>query len=236
MNLLDRDRQIVLSVARFGQLAAGQIHALHFDGLTQTPTDRALKRLVELRMLARIERRMVGGTGAGSGQYVYQLGSMGWVLAGKAGRYYPQRAVNHHTLAIVDAYLELLQVERTGLIEIRGFFTEPDSWRTIEGIELRPDLFIEVLDVYRGRTLHLWLEIDMGTERPKKITDKLAAYWYAYQHSSEAAMPQSSAVFFLAPDDDRAKTLSWIIEQGDEDAQKLFAAFTISSFASLLFR
>lgn len=235
MLILDRDRQLVLSVARFQQLTAGHLRSIHFpDHLSNTPLDRTLKRLVERRFLARIERRMIGGNGAGSGHYVYQLGSAGWALVGREGRYSPYRAVNHHTLAIADAYVELLEYERKGSIEILGFHTEPDSWVRIEQVELRPDLFIEIYKPFHDITMQLWLEIDMGTERPKQIRQKLADYWHAYSHSSADVMPRATAVLFLSPDEDRAKTLRWIIEQGKEDAQKLFGAFTIGDFAELV--
>lgn len=235
MLTLDRDRQIVLTVGRFGQLTTEHLASLHFHGITsRTPLDRALKRLVERRYLARIERRMVGGTGAGSGQYVYQLGSAGWTLVGRLGRYYPYRAINYHTLAIADAYIELLELERSGRIEIAGLLTEPDSWRTIAGVELRPDLYVEVYKHFPERTLALWLEVDMGTERPKQIKDKLAMYWHAYENSDETTMPPDSVVAFLSPDEERAKALRWIIGQGDPEAQRLFGAFTIANFAPIL--
>lgn len=233
MLTLDRDRQIVLSVAAWKQVSAGHLRSLHFHELaSQTPLDRALKRLVDRKYLARIERRMVGGTGAGSGQYVYQLGRAGWALAGKEKNYWPFRSVDYHTLAIVDVFTELLDYERRGRIAIRGHVSEPETLRTIGGVELRPDLFVEVDDLLNGRTITLWVEVDMGTERMSIIRKKLADYWHAYQHSDDSlkVFPQ---ILFIAPDDDRAKQLRFTIEQGPQEAQALFMVSKLNEFGGL---
>lgn len=236
MLIHDRDRQIVLSIGRFGQLTAGHVRTMHFHDLASlTPSYRALDRLVERKYLARIERRMVGGNGAGSGQYVYQLGSAGWALCQREGRYWPFRTVNYHTLAIVDTYVELLELERVGKIRIEGFATEPDSWLNIAGSDLRPDLHVELADLHRQRSLSLWIEIDLGTERQRAIKDKLARYYHAWQFADERQLSVFPLVLFLAPDDVRARELRWIIERGEEEAQKLFLVSTPSEFAGLLF-
>jgi DNA-binding PadR family transcriptional regulator len=236
MLILDRDRQIVMSVARFGQLATDHVRCLHFhEAKSLTRMYDALNRLVERKYLARIERRMRGGTGAGSSQYVYQLGRAGWALARREGAYWPARAVKPHTLAVADAYCELLELERAKRITIDGFRTEPDSWGVVGGVELRPDLYMEVIDPHRQSTVHLWLEVDMGTERTPQIKTKLADYWRAYEASDESVMPSSTAVVFIAPDDDRAHELNWIIRQGREDQQALFFAFTAQTFARYIF-
>lgn len=236
MILLDRDRQIVMSVGRFRQLASAHIRELHFSELASSePLYRALNRLVERKYLARIERRMVGGSGAGSGQYVYQLGREGWRLYGHDKKYWAYRAIDYHTIGIADAYIELLTLERTGAIEILGYSTEPESWRTIGGVELRPDLFAEVGDVYQGRRWRLWLEIDMGTERQAKIREKLAAYWAAYTNSSETELNLFPRVVFLAPDAMRARELRYIIDDGPVAAQELFLVSTPSEYVALLF-
>jgi hypothetical protein len=237
MLMLDRDRQIVLSIGRFGQLSTKNLNELHFhDRASMTPMYRTLERLVERKYLARIERRMVGGTGAGSGQYVYQLGSAGWTFCRREGRYWPYRAVSYHTLAIADAYIELLKLERSGAIRIDGFSTEPDSWLTVAGADLRPDLHVDVADLYRRRSVSLWLEIDMGTERQKQVKDKLARYWHAYQHADSSTLPVVPLVLFIAPDEARERELKWMIDRGPEEAQALFMVSNMDGFASLLFR
>jgi hypothetical protein len=236
MLMHDRDRQVVLSVGRFGQLTSSQILDIHFSDLaSSTPMYRALDRLTSKRFLTRVERRMVGGNGAGSGQYVYQLGSAGWTLSGRQTRYWPFRSVNYHTLGIADAYIELLKLEREGRLEINGFTTEPDTWLTVGGAELRPDLHVELADIHRRRDVSLWIEIDLGTERQKAIKDKLARYWHAYQHADEGTLPVFPIILFLAPDAARERELRWIIERGEPAAQRLFMVSSVPDFASLIF-
>lgn len=236
MLINDRDRQFVLSVGRFGQLSPSHLAALHFHDLASaTPMYRAIERLLERGYIKRIERRPVGGAWAGSGQFVYQLGSAGWALVGREGKYWPFRMVNHHTLAIADAYVELLKLERQGRLRIDGYSLEPDSWTVEAGADLRPDLHIEVSDIHRRRTIRLWIEIDMGTERQKAIKDKLARYWHAAQFGSDELREHFPIVLFIAPDDARASELRWIIKRGNQDAQELFMVSTMPEFAGLLF-
>lgn len=234
MLMLDRDRQIVMSVGRFRQLSTAHVFAMHFQGAKSTTRLKsALKRLVESKYLSRLERRPVGGRGAGSGQYVYQLGREGWKLYGHEQKFWTYRAIDHHTIAIADAYVELLDLEHEGRIEIIQANTEPESWMTVGGVQLRPDLFVEVQDIARGRRGKMWLEIDMGTERQAKIREKLAAYWNAYQNVE--GMESFPRVVFLAPDATRARELRWIIEDGPKRAQDLFLVSTISEYGRLIF-
>lgn len=232
----DRDRQIILSVARFEQLPTAHISALHFpDAKSLTRMYAALTRLVASRYLAVIAPRPIGGNGTGSGQNVYQLGSAGWKLIGKEGRYWPFRTLNSHKLAIADAFIELKALERTGQIEIVTFESEPHSWRRVGDIELRPDLFVEIRKTWEDKIYSYWLEIDMGTERHAKITGKLIDYYNA-----DGSLPIDSAkpfplVIFLAPDELRARELRRWISAGREDGQDLFLVSTVSEFAGLIF-
>jgi hypothetical protein len=238
MLVTHRDLQIVLLISRFGQLATSHIRELAFEGISSpTPSKRALTRLVERKYLARIERRLVGGNGAGSGQYVYQLGSQGWALARREGRYWPYRSVSYHSLAIADAYVALRRREREllGGIEITGFSTEPDTWQVIAGAELRPDMHIEVAIPGRELGMSFWIEIDMGTERQKQLKDKLARYAFAWGHVDAATMPVFPVVLFIVPDDARLKELNWIIERGDQDAKDLFMVCKTEDFPNFLF-
>lgn len=237
MLILDRDRQIITTVARFGQASPANIRELHFHGLSSdTPMYRALSRLVEQKYLRRVERRMVGGSGAGSGQYVFALGSAGWRLMQREGKYSPARTVNYHSLAIIDAFTELKYLEHQGRIQVDIYETEPDSWRSIQGADLRPDLFVKVSDPIRRKRWSLWLEIDLGTERPRQIKEKLANYWHAYKHASADDLDVYPSIVFLAPDDERERELRHIINEGkNQEAKKLFITSTIKDYAALFF-
>ena len=84
-------------------------------------------------------------------------------------------------------------------------------------------------------SLSLWIEIDMGTERQKQIKEKLARYWHAYRNIDERTMPTFPAILFLAPDDERVKELTWLIDRGEPEAQALFMVNRMDKFPEFLF-
>src|ERR1700677_3437823 len=76
-----RDRQIVETVARLTLVSGGQLIDLFFESISNPFTRarrarRVLGRLVEQRVLDRLERRR-GGVGGGSSAWVYALGPAG---------------------------------------------------------------------------------------------------------------------------------------------------------------
>ena len=235
MIILDRDRQLVMSVGRWRQLTSKQLEAMHFaDAKSTTRLKVALLRLVESKYLARIERRPVGGAGKGSGGYVYQLGREGWKLYGHERKYWPYRAIDHHTLAIADSYVKALELEQSGEVQILGYSTEPESWRTVGGYELRPDLHLELGLIEQRRRAAYWLEIDMGTERQSKIAEKLVAYTRALEEGSADELALMTGVIFVAPDAHRLRELRWLIDKGDREARKLFRVVELSELAEAL--
>src|SRR5207302_5513936 len=79
--LSERDLAILRSVADHRFLTARQVEALHFaDHATQLAAARVcrrvLARLIDQRLLARLQRRF-GGVRAGSASFVYALGPVG---------------------------------------------------------------------------------------------------------------------------------------------------------------
>lgn len=230
--LSDRDRRVIALVTRFKQLTARHITYLLFnDVLSKTPVDRTLKRLADRGYLLRTERRIVGGARGGSGQYVYSLGRRGFFLT-QAGRFAPMRTVNFHTLAIADAFIELKRLEQAGELVIIGVSTEPDCWVRVGGVELKPDMHVELAQP-SVEPLKLWLEIDMGTESQRQIREKLERYWRAYNEADVTTWPVFPSVVFLAVDEERERELKWLVGQGPKEAQKIFQVCTLAHFASL---
>lgn len=229
----ERDRQIVLTIARFKQLTSGQLSELLFhDVASHTPLARALRRLVASGHLARIERRLVGGTGAGSGQYVYQLGSAGWRLSGREGRYWAFRSVDYHTLAIADVFVSLKKAERERTIKVLTYETEPDTWQELSGVKLTPDMYVELAIPSRRETVVLWIEVDLGTERQKQIKDKFARYWHAYQYVEGAEV--FPLVVVATPDKQRTYDVQRWLNSGPEEARKLFRVVEASELIESL--
>lgn len=226
MTLAGRDLAVVQLVARFNQLSSDQLHKIIFsDRASRTPGDRVLKRLAERRYLARIERRMVGGSRGGSGQYVYQLDINGHSLF-RSGRYQPMRTVNYHALAVTQCYISFLTLHRGQRINLVGYITEPDCWVVIGRHELKPDLFVELERPAGSGRLKVWLEIDMGTEGQRQIKEKLARYWDAFNSADDVEWPVFPVVVFVAVDEHRSRELKWFIEQGPIEAQPMFRVYT----------
>jgi hypothetical protein len=182
--------------------------------------------LVQEQYLNRIERRIVGGSQGGSGQYVYQLGRKGWALymtdsQGNGKRYLPSRVVSFHKLAIVDCYLLLRQLERDRVLALAGVSTEPDCHFEVDGTLLRPDLYVEA--DWQGQRVPIAFEVDLGTETQKQLREKLLDYARAWDRYDEAHWPHGFVrVLWVAVDEARAKELRWVIGRLESDTQKLF--------------
>lgn len=235
MTLPQRDRQIVHNVWRFQQLTAAQIGELVFGDVgSRTPCARALKRLVETRYLARIERqRLVGGSKGGGGQYVYQLGRRGYQLYFD-GEYRPARNVNYHQILLADSFLRVWDMQKAQVLTIDAAETREDATAEIAGTVLRPDMRLDVTR-HDGAKIPMWLEVDMATEGKKQIRDKLARYWQAAVAADDAEWPTIPLVVWVACDEERAKELTWIISQGkDKAAQAMFRVTTEPHLPSLL--
>ena len=228
MTLSPRDRQIVRLADYFGQLSTGQLQALAFTDLkSRSSCDRTLKRLTETKYLAKVEkRRVVGGAHGGSGEYVWQLGPAGWEICKREGRWH-RHAVDYHTLAIVDVYVRLTVAQRAGGLNLDGFTPEPECHVTVDGIELKPDLLVELSRPGSGAKLNAWLEIDLGTERQARLSEKMARYAKAYRSGRVDPFPR---VVFVAHDAERAREIGWLISRLPADESVLFRSLDIASF------
>lgn len=228
-----RDLQIVRLVSHFGQVASRHVHEIVFpENASYTPSNRALRRLTEQGWLARIDIRLVGGRQGGSGQYVYQLGRRGYYL-NNTGRYVPAKAVRLHTIAIVDTFVELLRLHRAGRIVIEGFSTEPDCHVVVGGVQLKPDMFVELQRP--DDRLKLWFEVDLGTEAQRQLKGKLEAYYRAWCEADDSEWPVFPRVLWVTLDEERARELAWLIKQEPAEAQRerLFEVTTISNLSRL---
>lgn len=231
MQLDQRDLAIVQLISRFGQLSTKHVQQLIFSDLnSHTPADRTLVRLLDRRYVARIERRIVGGSRGGSGQYVYQLGSEGHRLF-KEGRWIPARAINYHSLVIADCYVVLRRLERAGRLTIRGYLCEPDSHEVVKvgarEYYLKPDLYAELERPGGQSSIRIMFEIDMGTQGQRQITEKFVRYWGASQTEQ---WPENQIVVFVAIDEYRAQELRWILDKGSPEQRELFKVHTLESF------
>jgi hypothetical protein len=219
-------------VGRFRLMAAEHLRELVFsEQASNTPLDRTLKRLTDNRYLVRLAR-MVGGYGGGSGQFVYQLGRVGWQFLRKGGGYRPLRVVDHHTLAITDCFVGLTRLERSGGLAVIEYTPEPASHRTVGATLLTPDAYMEIGLHQPRRKFLYWLEVDRGTENADTIRGKCSRYWHAFGNWLDETYPY---IVFAVPDIARQTELVRIVAGGPEEAHALFRVLLLDDFASGLY-
>ncbi|RAN77994.1 hypothetical protein B5P43_18355 [Bacillus sp. SRB_336] len=230
-----RDAAIIQAVDQFGQLTSGHIWHCYFDNTNKNSMDRVLKRLVGLKLLSRVERRLVGGNGGGSGQYVYQLGAAGHDFLGKRGKYVPpHRTVKQHMLEIADAYSEFVTAEEAGTIRILSFLTEPSTHMDVAGTKVRPDLFIEYELIAKGEGRSYWVEVDRGFESLPVIADMVKRYVHVFKYATKRDMERVPAVVFLVPDDRRKRSIESVIRRESEEFDYMFSVLVTDGFMSFV--
>ena len=224
MMISPRDGRILCLVGRFGQVTSGQIRVLEFSDKARSRSAEVLSRMVASGMLATVEQRLVGGWTGGSGQNVYRLTPKGWRYLRTDKMYRALRTIDRHRLAIVDAYVKTVECERAGTIRINEVVEEPECYQIIAGVKLTPDLYLNA-DLLAAQTRRrIWVEVDMGTERRKQITEKLARYRQAYRAWGDERPGQPfPKIVFMAIDEERERELQTIINEMSEQGRKLFA-------------
>jgi hypothetical protein len=230
-----RQLSIVSLTALFGFVSSKQLQALLYSELkSNTPYKRDIDELVAGHYLDRVERqRLIGGANAGSGQYAYRLGTKGRELVPDA-RKTPDRTEVHHSLLIVECYRILVELEREGKLTILGFLTEPESALKIDRYTLEPDLLVDLARPNGANSIRILFEAERTRKTPRRIRQKLADYWQAYQAADERQWPSQQIILWVTETDRQAQSLKWLIEQGKPDEQKLFRVLTIDNLATAL--
>jgi Replication-relaxation len=245
------ERQVVETVARLTLVSGRQLSDLFFYSYFSTASvsaslsstharrvRRVLARLVELRVLDRLERRR-GGVGGGSSAWVYALGPAGrrmvayWAGEGlprSRGAHEPGAVWTAHTLAVSDLYVRLRGAERDGWVELLDFDAEPECWRSytrlggVAGV-LKPDAFVRLgVGEYEDSFL---VEVDLGTERRGQLTRQHNAYGEYFRSGVEQAKTGVfPGVLWIVPDARRAALMADIHRGLSEQARRLFTVAT----------
>ena len=214
--LSDRDLAVVGQVAQLKLMSGRQIEQVHF-GSEQHATEltaartcrRVLQRLVDDRLLVRLDRR-VGGVRAGSASYIYGLGPVGQRALGLDGprRRFREPTVTFvaHTLAISELVVTLTLGDRHSEIDLLQLEAEPTCWRPLGAQQLRPDLFVSLgVGDYEYR---YFIEIDLGTESLPRLIAKCQIYDAYYRTGAEQ---QTHGIFprvlWIMHDEQRAARL-----------------------------
>jgi hypothetical protein len=225
MVLPQTERTLIQLLDYFDQLTTSQLRRLvFFDSRSRTTCDRVLKRMLTDGYVAQIERhRPQGGKRGGSGEYVWRLGKEGWRLCGYEKRWPTEKRVDYHSLTVGSIYVKLREDERLGKYKLTGFTPEPESWKTIQGIELKADLLIE-LERPGAATMTAYIEMDMGTQRPARITEKLDRYQRAYAVATDEDLAELPRVVFVAHSPERRDELDWIIKRFGNEHRYFYTA------------
>lgn len=249
--LAERDLAVVRDVAMLRFVTAGQLARLHFVSIPEPVTrvrrvQRTLGRLVDQGLLVRSGRR-VGGVRAGSSGFTYaSTAESERLVRYLAGQGIP-RARNpiepgvtfvDHAVAVSEVYVQVIEAERAGRVELLDWQGEPSCWRRFVGpgggeIRLRPDAFVAL--VVGDLEHRSFIEVDRGTEGSSALRRKLAMY-VAYWRSG--AEQQAHDVFprvvWQVEHDRRAEVLRGLIAELPATAQRLFATSRPNAIVEIL--
>jgi len=191
--LSERELAILSTLERVRLATGRQIETLHFDTNTSRHRRRVLQSLTDLRLVARLDRR-IGGRRAGSAGHLFALDIGGQHLLARVTNREVRRPTTPgsrfilHVLAVTEIYVGLVLAERRGLIELQAFEAEPSSWRRFAGpggglAVAKPDAYVR-LGV--GGFLDSWfLEIDRATESASTLARKADIYRAYYASGVE---------------------------------------------------
>lgn len=185
LELTQRDCAIVGSLFKMKLATGNQLVRLHWPKANEAEkraARRTLKRLVEWRVLARLERR-TGGLGRGSESWTYALDTAGQRLIAldcPARRpHLPRPAMWAHVLLGSEIFVRVHEAVAGTDRRVVDWHGEPRSWRTFAGpygerLRVKPDAFVRIAgpgyeDLY-------FVEADTGTQSRAVIRAKLEAY------------------------------------------------------------
>lgn len=239
---VNRPLQVVHLVSMFQQMTASQIEGVLYAACrSHTSVVRDLNKLLADRYLMRFPRVYHRVKRRGQGEWVYTLDRNGWKFIGYESPYSPLTAVLPHSIAIGDLYVDLVSLERLGMIEVLEYSTEPDTWVRIGHTELRPDFYTRIRSRRDNSVSRVWLEVDIGSEHVKQIKDKVRRYRRAYESAdgtSDEWRVWPRVVFVVrdevtGDDQRRANDIrKWIAQVDRNDG--LFAVCTYPELASVL--
>ena len=231
------------TVDEFRLLRADQIRRLFFHEITSVDGSarvcrRSLSQLCDTGLLHRLERR-VGGSGGGGSGYVYALTAAGrrllayWDGSGlpsDRGVHEPGAGFVEHTLAIGELYVTLLAADRAGMLAFVAFDAEPASWRTYTTpfaatVTVKPDALVRV--AAGDYEVSSFVEIDQSTQGRGALLRKVAGYVALYGSGREQA---STGVFprvvWITQTPVRARFIEELLAGLRPESRRLFAVTT----------
>lgn len=245
--LSSRDWQVVRLVSAHRYLTTRQVEGFCFFGHATDLTAarvcrRVLKRLKEQRIVESLERR-IGGVRAGSASFVWQLGPVGHRLLSASTRkrsFEPSALFLGHSLAVADAHLALVMANREHRLTLDRIETEPNCWRPYSGLGgsrevLKPDLYAVTVDPSDPEyELRWFIEVDCGTENPKRLLDKCQRYLDYAATGFEQQSGGFPFVVWVMEDETAAARLRIAIDRDLSLNRELFRVTSLDSLVGLM--
>lgn len=209
-------------------------------------TTRLMHHLRTLSLVHHLERR-IGGQRAGSTGLIWYLTEPGFrLLTINAGRRTTTRHRNAepstrflaHTLAVMEARVLAEETSQQRGVRLLRVNTEPLCWRSHLGIHgnpewVKPDL--EIITQVEGYEDHWWLEIDLDTERPKRLLAKAHAYLRHYQSGIEQNQRGVFPVIvWLTATNDRAERIASLMAADPRLPEGMFTTARLNDLKALL--
>jgi hypothetical protein len=241
----ERDLAVLRSLELL-HLATGQmLLRLHWPSASDADARaarRTLKRLVDWRLVARLERRL-GGLGRGSDSYTYALDVAGQRLLHLGGTprrpHLPGQPMWRHVLLVSEVYTRLVEGTRGTERSLTVWQSEPSSWRRYGGaynepLVLKPDAFAQIEG--GGYADVSFVEADTGSQSTSVIRAKAEAY----RRYSSTGIEQAAQggvfprVVFVTTTDARRQRLVDVLGTQPAEAWRLFRVGTVDETAALL--
>jgi hypothetical protein len=209
---------------------------------SQRAARRQLARLVEWRVVERLERRQ-GGLGRGSDAWTYALGPTGLRLSGDGSRArrpsLPSQPMWQHALLGAEIYTRLIEATRGSDRELALWQGEPDCWRDYPGphgghARIKPDAFVIVSGPdYEDMA---FVEFDAGSQSRTVMRVKLEAY-RRYRASGQEQGAHDGVfprVVFVTTMPERQAMLLDLLTYLPTEDRRLFAVGRLADAARLL--
>lgn len=249
--LSDRDKVILLDLARVRVLSGGQLTRLHFSELTAGNRERArrrvLERLVERRFVATLERRTIGGVRAGSSSLIYTLGTAGqrtlpllgadMYASSPAGRvrtpWTPGSLFLAHSLDITELYVRLREHERASDLGLAHYVVEhAASHSDGRGGVIKPDAYARL---HHGEIEDCWwVEVDRATESIPTLRRKLLSYIQFARSGQAGPDGITPRVLVTVPHDHRLNAVRDLVAALPGPAAELITATLHDQAVSLM--
>jgi hypothetical protein len=236
----------VLRTLEVVRVATGlQLQRLHHGGIGDAAKQRRLRQLTRLsrwRTVTRLARR-VGGHGAGSMSTIYCLDVAGQRLLDTdrdrpRTPWTPSTPFLFHALTVTELYVELVETERKGALQLLDFSAEPACWRNFtdrrgDGVPLKPDALVVI---GLGAFQDSWfVEIDRATESRPRITAK--ARLYVEYHATGLEQVRHDVfprVVWVVPNATRQEQIINALRRLDAEGWDLFAVVTVDAIIAAM--